>query len=118
MTHQAIPTAEIGSTCRDCERATAEYSGRVQHRRGHGDGQGRRHRPVLDRLAELERHMQSLIAAEAALSVQIAGLATEIREWTSRQPIYVELRPRHQRLADGGEGGLRERKRLRSVGPA
>lgn len=70
---------------------------------------------IPERLDAMERHLASLLAAQAAMGVQIAGLADEIRRWTSRQPIYVEMRPRHDRVVDGGGGGRREAKRLRAI---
>lgn len=60
------------------------------------------------RLEAIEKHLDTLIAAQAALSVTLLDLATEIRAWTARQPLMVEMRPRHQRVADGGPGGLHE----------
>lgn len=70
---------------------------------------------IPNRLDEIEERLASLLASQAAMSVQLADLAAEIRAWTTRQPIYVEMRPRHQRAADGGEGGNREGKRLRAI---
>ena len=68
-----------------------------------------------DRLAAIEAHLASLLASQAAMSVQLTDLAAEILAWTSRQPIYVEVRPRHDRKVDGGLGGVRETRELRRV---
>lgn len=68
-----------------------------------------------DRMAAIETHLESLLADQAATAVLLSNLASEIRAWTSRQPVYVEVRPRHDRKADGGLGGVREARQLRKV---
>lgn len=60
------------------------------------------------RLEAIEKRLDGILASEAALSVQIIDLARDIRAWTARQPLILEVRPRHQRQADGGAGGTRE----------
>lgn len=65
------------------------------------------------RLDAIEKHLESLLAAQAADSVILLDLVKEIRAWTSRQPILVDMRPRHQRVTDGGQGGQVEAKQLR-----
>ncbi len=69
-----------------------------------------------DRLTAIEERIAELVSDNAVLVDKLAELSRAIHGWTSRQPIYVELRPRHQRTADGGPGGLVEAKRLRAVG--
>lgn len=72
-------------------------------------------REIPVRLEAIEKRMESLLADQAASAVLLSKLAHEIRAWTNRQPVLLEVRPRHQRQADGGEGGNREGKSVRLV---
>lgn len=72
-------------------------------------------RDLPARLEALETQVANAVAGVSALAELQHDLARSIHEWTDRQPIYVEMRPRHQRVVDGGEGGLREARRLRKV---
>ena len=70
---------------------------------------------IPERLEAIERRLEGLLASDAAVSVSLIDLAREIRAWTTRQPIYVELRPRHDRKIDGGQGGTREARTLKTA---
>lgn len=72
-------------------------------------------REIPGRLDAIEKRMESLLADQAAAAVLLSNLAHEIRVWTNRQPVLLEVRPRHQREADGGVGGNRERGSVRQV---
>lgn len=126
MTH--VPEPDATGTCAVCQRPTATYSGVLQHRRGGArpqltDQPRRLSRADVvaalpTRVDAVEERLAGVEVAIAALSALAAELRADIQAWTQRQPIYVEMRPRHERVADGGEGGQRERKRLRAVIPA
>lgn len=70
---------------------------------------------VAPELARLADQGAALPAVLEAILGRLDALEAEIHAWTARQPIYVEMRPRHQRVVDGGDGGQREAKRLRAV---
>jgi hypothetical protein len=120
-------TSPTGEACVTCTRPVATYAGRVQHRRGtpHVPGavESTGKRPsraaviasMPGRLAAVEERLEDLFAAQAAVGAQIDELSADIRAWTSRQPVYVEMRPAHHRVADGGSGGRRETRQLRKV---
>jgi hypothetical protein len=122
--HELVPvedaTSPTGIACATCNRPVADYRGVKQHRRGGAHARKGPSRSAViasmpGRLEAVEERLEDLLAADAETGRLIAELAAEIRAWTSRQPIYVEMRPRHQRAADGGEGGNRETRRLRKV---
>lgn len=68
-----------------------------------------------ERLTDIETRLAGLEAAIAALAVLASDLRVDIHQWTTRQPLFVEMRPRHQREVDGGLGGVKERRALRKV---
>lgn len=74
---------------------------------------------LVERQEAVERHLESLLASQAALSVQVAELLAAVRPMLARQPLILEVRPTHRRKADGGDGGRREgRRALRDVAEA
>ena len=64
-----------------------------------------------DRIAALEVLVADSILAGEAMRLQIAELTTAVEGFMARQPIVLEVRPRHDRQADGGIGGREETRR-------
>lgn len=119
---EATPPA-TGRVCANCGRAVATYDGRDQHRRG-GSWQARGPRPLSkaqvvamlpDRITALEALVADQVLAGEAMRLQIAELTVAIEGFMARQPLILEVRPRHERQADGGRGGREE---LRLTGRA
>jgi hypothetical protein len=103
-------------TCANCGRDVATYGRKQQHKRG-GSGGTRPLRPseasamLVERMAALERHQASALSSLAAIDVRLAQLSSAIEGFMARQPIVLEVRPRHDRQADGGPGGREETRR-------
>jgi hypothetical protein len=80
---------------------------------------GPQHAPTREewiaRLDAIEAAAAAHAEALDSMRQEFAALCTLITTWTNRQPIYVEMRPRHTRVADGGEGGQREAKAIRAA---
>lgn len=68
-----------------------------------------------DRMTALEARLADQLLAGEAMRLQIAELTTAIEGFMARQPLILEVRPRHERQADGGRGGREE---LRATGRA
>lgn len=68
-----------------------------------------------ERLDRIEGLLADQILAGEAMRMQIADLTAAIEGFMARQPLILEVRPRHERQADGGRGGREE---LRSTGRA
>jgi hypothetical protein len=122
--HELVPvedaTSPTGIACATCNRPVADYRGVKQHRRGGAHARKGPSRSAViasmpERLEAVEQRLEDLVGAQAAIGARIDDLTSEIRAWTSRQPVYVEMRPAHHRVADGGAGGRRETRQLRKV---